>query len=77
MSSQPGLSPALKWWPWPPGDPAPEIWRIITDLDLRVQLQVVNAVLDTQIAVARAHMEGLQKIQKAIGARAATGAKRG
>jgi hypothetical protein len=62
--SQPELSPALQWWPWPPGDPAPEIWRIIFELDRRVQLQVVETVIDTQIAVAQAHVKGLQGLKK-------------
>ena len=63
---QPQLSPALKWWPWPPGDPAPEIWSIIFELDQRVQLQIVDAVLDVQIDIARAHVKGLEAIRKII-----------
>ncbi len=60
------LSPMLQWHPWPHADPAPEIWRIIFDLDRRVQVQVANAVLQTQIAQVRAHLDGLTKIQKLI-----------
>jgi hypothetical protein len=54
------------WRPWPPGDPGPEIWQIINELDQRVQLQVATAVMNTQIAMAKAHLEGLQSIQKIV-----------
>ena len=60
------LNPLLQWQPWPPGDPAPEIWRIIFELDRRVQLQVANVVLATQIAQVKAHLDGLTKIQKLV-----------
>ena len=66
MANSPELSGSLQWWPWPPGDPAPEIWRIIYELDRRVQVQVVDAVLNTNIAVARAQVEGLENIRKVI-----------
>ena len=62
------LARALQWWPWPPGDPGPEIWRVILELDRRVQIQVVTTVLDTQISVAKAHVEGLQKIREIVAA---------
>jgi hypothetical protein len=64
--SEPDLSPLLRWRPWPPGDPAPEIWRIIFDLDQRVQIQVAEVVLDTQIAAARAHLEGMEGLKKVL-----------
>jgi hypothetical protein len=64
--SQPELSPALRFWPWPQGDPAPEIWQIILQLDRRVQLQVVESVIDTQIAVTQAHVKGLQGLKKVL-----------
>jgi hypothetical protein len=60
------LSPALQWFPWPPGDPAPEIWRIIFELDRRVQIQAVNIVLATQIAQTKAQLDGLTKFQKLV-----------
>ena len=67
MSMQePQLSALLKWRPWPPGDPAPEIWSIILDLDRRFQLEVVDAVLSTQIAMARAYVDGLERISKVV-----------
>ncbi len=60
------LAPLFRWRPWPPGDPAPEIWRIIDELDHRVQVRVAAVVLETQIASAKAHVEGLQKIHTVI-----------
>jgi hypothetical protein len=60
------LSPLLHFRPWPPGDPGPEIWRIILELDRRVQIQAVEAVLDTQIAVAQAQVKGLQGMKKVL-----------
>ena len=60
------LDARLQWQPWPPGDPGPEIWQIIFELDRRVQLQVAKAVLDTHIAQTRAQLEGLTKIQKIV-----------
>ncbi|MFL5969807.1 MAG: hypothetical protein ACJ74L_09430 [Gaiellaceae bacterium] len=60
------LSPLLQWRPWPPGDPAPEIWRIIFELDRRVQIQVVERVLDTQVAVLQAHVKGLQGLKQVL-----------
>ena len=60
------LSRLLDWRPWPPGDPAPEIWRIIYELDRKVQVRVVDAVLNTQIAIGRAHLEGLENIRKIV-----------
>ena len=64
---KPQLARALHWGPWPPGDPGPEIWRLIFELDRRVQVQVVGAVLDTQIAMAKAHINGLEQVRKVIG----------
>ena len=60
------LPSALQFFPWPPGDPAPEIWRLIYELDRRVQVQAVKVVLDTQIAIGKAHIAGLQQIQKLV-----------
>ena len=55
--------------PWGPvTDPGPEMWELIRGLDRRVQLQVANIVLDTHIGIARAHIEGLQKVKKALAA---------
>ena len=60
------LSSALQFFPWPPGDPGPEIWRIIFELDQRVKVQVANVVLQTQIAQMKAQLDGLTKIQKLV-----------
>jgi hypothetical protein len=62
------LSPFLHFRPWPPGDPAPEIWQIIFELDKRVQVQIAEIVLDTQIAVLKAHVKGMDGIKKALAA---------
>jgi hypothetical protein len=53
--------------PWPPGDPGPEIWRIIHELDRAVQLQVATIVIGTHIQQAKAQIEGLEQIQGIIG----------
>jgi hypothetical protein len=66
VNPEPQLAPFLRWRPWPPGDPAPEIWRIIDELDHRIQVKVAGAILETQIAAARAHVEGLQKIHAIV-----------
>jgi hypothetical protein len=60
------LSPLLQWRPWPPGDPAPEIWRIIFELDRKIQIEVVERVLDTQVAVLQAHVKGLQGLKQVL-----------
>jgi hypothetical protein len=57
------LASSLQWQPWPPGDPGPEIWRIIQEFDRRIQVQVVDAVLDTHIKMENARTAGLQKIR--------------
>lgn len=47
-------------------DPAPPFWRLLEGLDRRVQLEAVNVLLDTQIAVAKAQLDGFQKFKKVI-----------
>lgn len=61
-----GLHQTLRWWPFPPGDPAPEIWRVISDLDKRAQLEVAQVVLQTQIETIRAHAQGLEQIKAVV-----------
>jgi hypothetical protein len=61
------LSPLFRWHPWPQGDPPPEIWQIIQELDRAQQLRAVSVILDTHIAVAQAHVKGLQGIKEVIG----------
>jgi hypothetical protein len=64
---QQDLASIFRWRPWPPGDPAPEIWQIIQELDRAHQIRAVNVILDTQIAVAQAHMKGLQGLKEVVG----------
>lgn len=45
-------------------DPPPIWLRIIAELDARTQLQVANVLVDTQIAVAKAQLQGLQSVKK-------------
>ena len=66
MANGSDLPQALQFRPWPPGDPAPEIFQVIRDLDRRIQLQVVDAILDAQISIAKAHIEGLASIRKIV-----------
>ncbi len=54
------------------GDPPPWIWRIIQELDIHSQTQIVKVALDVRIAVAKAHVEGLQKFQEIFVASAKT-----
>lgn len=60
----------------PVTDMGPEMWGIVRELDQRVQLQVLNVVLETHIGMARLHIEGLQKIQKAMSVKASTAKSR-
>lgn len=61
------LSPFLRWRPWPPGDPAPEIWSIISELDARQQREIGVIVLRTQIAMEEARIDGLKQIAGVLG----------
>ena len=60
------LARAMQLGPWPHGDPGPDIWRVLLELDQRVQLQVVGVVLDTHIAQAEAHVNGLREIRELV-----------
>ena len=48
-------------------DPAPPFWVLISELDRRVQIQAVNILVDTQIAMAKVQLEGLQNFKKVVG----------
>jgi hypothetical protein len=61
------LSPLLWFDPDWVSDPGPEIWRIISGLDVRQQVRFAERVLDARISVAEAHVEGMRQLQKAIG----------
>lgn len=61
------LASILRWDPWHGGDPGPEIWQIIRELDRAHQLRAVNAILDTRIAAAQVQLKGLQSIKEIVG----------
>jgi len=65
MSSQPHASLAIdpSWFT----DPAPPFWVLISELDRRVQIQAVTILVDTQIAMAKAQLDGLQSFKKVVG----------
>jgi hypothetical protein len=48
--------------PFHGGDPGPEIWRLIRELDQRRQIEVAGVVIRTQIAVAEARVAGLKAL---------------
>jgi hypothetical protein len=52
--------------PFHGGDPGPEIWRILHEVDIRQQLEVVKVVISTQIGVAEARLEGLKRLATVI-----------
>lgn len=56
------LAPALRFRPWPPGDPGPEIWQIIRELNLQEQRQIAGIVLRAQIAMEEARIGGMKEI---------------
>lgn len=56
------LSSRLLFRPWPPGDPGPEIWSIIRELDARQQREIAGIVLNTQIAMEEARIGGMKQI---------------
>jgi hypothetical protein len=62
------LAQLLRFRPFPPGDPGPEIWRIIQEFDLNRQIQFAGIVLNTQIAMAEAHLDGMRRIADAMNA---------
>jgi hypothetical protein len=62
---------ALERFPWNPvphGDPAPEIYAILRDLDIQIQVQAVGVMIRTEVAMTKARLEGLQQLEKVIGA---------
>lgn len=64
------LSPNLRFHPINPGDPGPEIFRLIEGLAERERLQVAQVIIDSQIAINTARSEGLAKIGKILGSAA-------
>lgn len=65
--SEERLSERLWWRPFPPGDPGPEIYRLIEELDSQRLVEAVGVVLDTQIAMSEAHLAGMQKVREIVG----------
>jgi hypothetical protein len=62
-----GIPARLRFFPWPPGDPGPEIFAIIREIDSRQLLNVGRAVIATQIRIAEAHLEGMKQIEGILG----------
>jgi hypothetical protein len=56
-------------WPWPPGDPGPEIWEIIQELDAERRLQVARVLIETEIAVSEARVAGLKQLGEVMTSR--------
>jgi hypothetical protein len=56
------LSPRLRFRPWPPGDPGPEIWQIIRELEMKQQREIAGIVLRTQIGMEEVRIGGLKQI---------------
>ena len=56
------LASSLWFRPWPPGDPAPEIWRIIGELQVQQQREIAAVVLRAQIAMEEARIGGLKQV---------------
>ena len=52
------------WWH---ADPAPEIWRLVSGLDIRQQLRFAETVISAQITTAEARVEGMRKVQQVLG----------
>src|ERR1044072_1479227 len=47
------------WRPFAPGAPGPEIFEILRDLDIKVQLQAVSVMIRTDMAMTKARLDGL------------------
>lgn len=61
-----GLAPRLLFRPWPPGDPGPEIWQIIRELELQQQRQIAGIVLKTQIGMEEVRIGGMKQIAEIL-----------
>lgn len=60
------LAQRLRFRPWPPGDPGPEIWGIIRELEAKQQREIVGIVLRTQIAMEEVRLGGLKQIAEKL-----------
>jgi hypothetical protein len=64
------LAGPLRWWPHNPGDPGPEIYRILIEaLDEERQLAVAGALINSHIAIHEAQIAGLKQIHQLIAKR--------
>jgi hypothetical protein len=69
------IDPLLHFKPFPPGDPVPEIWRVIRELgDPAVLAESAKVVLDAHVAVAKLQrqiaskrVEGLTRLAEVVG----------
>jgi hypothetical protein len=50
---------------------------LISELDRRIQIQAVTILVDTQIAMAKAQLDGLQSFKKVVGGIKAPAARTG
>lgn len=48
--------------PWHGGDPGPEIWRIIQELEVEHQRQIVGVIIETEINKLEAQVNGLRQV---------------
>jgi hypothetical protein len=63
----PELNPLLRWRPFPPGDPGPEIYEILREvLDRRQILEVANVLIEAEISIGEARLEGARQLQKVV-----------
>ena len=63
---QEDISPLLRFRPWPPGDPGPEIWQVIRELELKQQREVAAVVLRTQIGMEEVRIGGMKQIAELL-----------
>jgi hypothetical protein len=61
------LANILRWDPWHGGDPGPEIWQIIQELDKAHQVRAVNVLVDVRIASLQAQLHGYQQLKEIVG----------
>lgn len=53
--------------PFPPGDPAPEIYSILREvLDHRQLLEVVNVLIEANLKAGEVRLEGMRSLQKLV-----------
>ena len=61
------LNPLFQWRPFPQGDPPPEIYDILRDiLDRDQLLQFVNVLLESEIRIGEARLEGAKQLHQVV-----------